>query len=697
MSKYRILTILSASILLSMSVQAVNIVDWEQAYRKADEKIDSLTLDEKIHFMRGYSSFFFFGVPEKGIPFLYHSDATGGVNIRRNLPDMSMIEPLERSTAMPCPAMLAATFSPELAHRYAQNIGEECRAGGIEILLGPGVNIARNSQCGRNFEYLGEDPFLSSVMASSYIKGMLSTGTAPCLKHFIGNETEFYRRRSNSIIDERAMHEIYLPPFKAGIEAGCPYVMASYNQVNGEWTGQNRLLLKDLLRDELGFRGSVMSDWSSVYDTEKIVLNGINTEMPGRKELYQEVIELLQAGKISEKDIDNMIRPAIATGYAYGLYDRQKYNTAMLDRYHQHVRTAYDVASEGTVLLRNNGILPLKPMKKILVTGTYLDYVPRTPTHPAASAAVEGYDNVSLSMAMRKKFGDNVTFSKNPTIEEIRNADVVIVSLGTEDIESFERPFALPKEQETLAQIAVDNNPNTIILINSGSAVKMSAWNDKSAAILWGWYPGQNGMLAIVDIITGDVNPSGKLPITIERQFKDSPAFDTMPAGAEFYTDAPRAYNEKLISIYDVNYKESVLVGYRWYETKGIAPLYPFGFGLSYTTWELSRPIVLIDGDIIKVKVRLANTGQREGSEVVQVYVTEDKPTVLRPVKELKAFNKVSLGAGEATDVCLEFNKDAISYWDIASHGWKLNPGIYTASIGTSSSDISHRVKFTIK
>ena len=291
---------------------AQQVVAWDEAYRQADARIAQLTLDEKISFMRGYSSFFFYGVPEKGMPYIYLSDATQGVHMRDNLSDPTMVRQLERSTAFPCPISLAATFNPSLAYRYAEAVGEECRAGGIEVLLGPGMNIYRNSQNGRNFEYMGEDPLLASAMVAEYVKGMQSTGTVACLKHFICNETEFYRRRSNSIVDERALHELYLPPFKAGIDAGVGYVMTSYNRLNGEWAGQNADLIRRILRGELGFRGCVMSDWSSVNDTEKVVKSGQNVEMPGRKEFFGEVRALLKEGRITEKDIEKMIRPNIA-------------------------------------------------------------------------------------------------------------------------------------------------------------------------------------------------------------------------------------------------------------------------------------------------------------------------------------------------------------------------------------------------
>lgn len=663
-------------------------ITWEEAYRRADEIILKLTLDEKLNFMRGYSEFFFYGVPEKGIPYIYHSDATGGVNIRRNLSDTTMVKPLERSTAFPCPQMLAATFNSELAKKYAVSVGEECRAGGIEILLGPGLNMARNSQNGRNFEYFGEDPYLSSVMTAAYVEGMQSTGTAACLKHFICNETEFYRRRSNSVVDERALHEIYLPPFKAGIDAGVAYVMSSYNQVNGEWAGQNPWLLKDVLRGKLGFKGCIMSDWSSVYDTEKVIKNGVNTEMPGRKTVIGEARNLLAEGRVTEEDINRMIRPSIATGIAFGLYSREKYRPELLAKYPLHEQVAYDVASEGIVLLSNDGILPLNSSRNILLTGRFLNEVPRTGDNPAASAAVKGYNNITLVDALIHKFGNRVKVEEKPTSAQLAEADVVLISTGTIDMESFERPFALPSEEEKFIKMAVEANPNTIVLVNSGSGIRMTDWYDKAAAVIYGWYPGQNGMKALAEILAGDLNPSGKLPMTIERDFNDSPAKNTMPKGAEFYHTAYRAYNEKLISVFDVNYDESILIGYRWYETKGIQPLFPFGFGLSYTDFELSKPSIKLKNNKIAVQVTLKNTGKREGAEVVQLYVSENNPTVLRPKKELKAFKKVKLESGKDTVVELLVDRDDLAYWDVKAHDWQVNAGLYTFSIGTSSADI---------
>lgn len=680
----------------STQLRAQQIMSWDEAYTQADKKLSELTLDEKKGFMLGHSDFYFFGVPEKGIPFLYLSDASQGVHIRKNLAD-KLVKQLDKSTAFPAPIMLAATFNPQLAYKYAKSVGEECRAGGIEVLLGPGVNITKNAQNGRNYEYMGEDPFLSAMIASNYVKGMQSTGTAACLKHFIGNETEFYRRRSNSVIDERALHEVYMAPFRAGIEAGAGYVMTSYNKVNGEWAGQSKYVIDTLLRRDLGFRGSVMSDWRSVYDPEKVIFSGQNSVMPGNRKEVAAMKATLATGKITEADIDAMIRPVLATGIAFGFYDREKYRPELLQLFPEHVATAYETAAEGTVLLRNNGVLPLGHERKILVIGKYLDGDPRLEcANPSSSADVEGYDFVSLRQALKDEFGSNVKFSPKPTADELKKADVVLAVVGTIDLESFERPFALPKDEENMVKNAVKQNPNTVVLVISGSGIRMTDWNNQAAAVIYGWYPGQQGMRAVADILSGDVNPSGKLPMTIDREFAESPSSKIMPAGAEFYNSARRAFNEALIQVYDVPYAESVLVGHRWYDAKGLKPLYPFGHGLSYTTFALAKPQVKVKGDKITVKVNLTNTGSREGAEVVQVYIGEDNPSVLRPVKELKGLRKVAVEPGKTKTVEFEIDRNELAFWNDKTRGWQVNPGNYTLSIGTSASDIAFTLPFRI-
>lgn len=668
------------------SVYAIGTPDWQTSYAWADAKLKELTLDEKLNMTVGYEEFFFPGFPEKGIPYLYLSDATKGVHLRPELTDTVHIRQLERSTAFPAPIMLAATFNPELSYEYGKAVGEECRAGGVELLLGPGVNLARNSQCGRNYEYLGEDPYMVGRMAAEYIKGLQSTGTAACIKHFIGNETEFYRRRTNSIIDERTLHELYMRPFKAGIDAGVAFIMTSYNKLNGEWTGESRYVIDTLIRRDLGFKGAVVSDWRSVYDHEKVVKSGQNSIMPGSREIRNDIAGLVSSGKLTEKDIDSMIRPLLATCHAFGLYDREKYIPKLLSKFPDHERISMRTAEEGTVLLKNNGILPLENPngKKILVTGNYLD---KDFNWVHASADVKGYDQISWRQALQKEFGDNLIFTAKPTDKEIKDADIVIVSTGTVDREAYERPFELPAAENNQLKRITALNPNTIVVVFTGSGVKLTDFAEDAAAIVYGWYSGQNGMAAVAGVLTGRINPSGKLPLSIEKDFNDSPAKDVMPKGAKFYT---KLVNERMITPYDVNYDEGVLMGYRWYDTKGIAPLYPFGYGLTYTDWEITKPSVKVKDGKVVVKSGLKNIGKRDGAQVVQIYASEKNPTVVRPMKELKGVKKIFLAAGTNTRFEISFDIDELGFYDSENHGWKLNPGEYVIAIGTSSRDILH-------
>lgn len=698
--KAKTFILLLCSLALVQSVAAQQMMSWDEAYRQADSMIGRLTLDQKIAMMRGYDKFFLPGVPEAGIPYVFTSDATQGLRLNLNLPDPTMVRQIERSTAFPAPIMLAATFSPELAHRYARGVGEECRASGVEVLLGPGMNIYRNSQCSRNFEYLGEDPFLAARMVEAYVTGMQSTGTLACLKHFLANNTEWYRRRSNSIVDERAIHEIYTPAFVAGIEAGAATVMTAYNRLNGEWCGQSRQVITDLLRGEFGFRGAVMSDWRSIYDWRKVVESGQNIDMPGEDYFYltSDIRSFVDRGEITERQIEEMIRPTIATSIAFGLYDRilsgDKYRPELTDSLPAHVRTSYDVAAEGTVLLRNNGILPLRDTSRnILLTGRWIDELPRG----GGAARVEGYDIVTPRAALSRL--GRVTVSPKPSDEELRSADVVIITTGTYDTEGVERPFAMHKADERAVRRAVELNPNTIVIVNSGSGIDMTAWSDRCAALVYGWYPGQNGYDAIADILAGRVNPSGKLPMTIERSFADSPACGTMPRGASFYD---RVRNEHFIMPYDVVYEESVLVGYRWYEYRNIEPLFPFGYGLSYTTFSIDKPQAvggskLSGNDTATIRVRIRNTGDRRGKEVIQLYIGEDCPTVVRPPKELKGIRKIELGPQQSASVEFTLSKRDFAFWDTDSHSWRTNPGDYTIYIGSSSADIACTLKLTIK
>ncbi len=672
------------------------MISWDEAYSKADEILKTLTLDEKVEMTRGHNRFFLPGAPAKGLPHVYTVDASAGVRINDRLTNQNEVRHPQKTTQFPAPIALASTFNPELAHAYGEAVGYETRMAGAGVLLGPGLNIYRSSQCGRNFEYMGEDPYLAGQMVANYVVGMQSTGTMACLKHFVCNNTEFLRRISNSVVDERAMMEIYTPAFKAGIDAGAGSVMTSYNLVNGEWAGESKYVITDLLRGTLGFKGLVMTDWRSVFDWKKVVLSGQNVEMPGDRNQPQHINSvqgLLASGELTENNIDDMIRPMIATCIRFGLYERfrngQPNEDALEAKFPHHEQVSYQTAAEGSILLKNNGILPLNEGQQVLLVGRWAKTTPQG----GGASRVDGFNCVTPEQALRAALRTRVKAVEKPDFIQLQEADVVVIATGTFDSESIERPFAMEREDEALVRMACAANKKVIVLVLSGSGIDMSAWRDKVSAIIYGWYPGQAGMQAIADIMVGKINPSGKLPATIEKSFKDSPAYGMIPKGMKVSHTAKNV-NELWIAPrhYDVEYKESVLVGYRWYEAKGIEPLFPFGFGLSYTTFELSKAKAakqISAEKPLKVTVRLENTGKMAGAEVVQLYVQENNPTVLRPKKELKAFKKVHLEAGKSTTVELELNHKDLAFWNDKTHAWEVNKGTYTIHIGNSSANIS--------
>ncbi|ATC66110.1 glycosyl hydrolase [Nibricoccus aquaticus] len=662
-------------------------VSFEDATTRADALLAKLSLDEKHQLISGHRGFFTKGFPHHGIPELLMSDASGGVNLRRNLG-----LPLDRSVAFPAPIALAATWNPALAARYARAIGEECRAANVAILLGPGVNIYRHSQCGRNFEYFGEDPFLAAQITERYVLGVLETGTIPTLKHFLANNTDHHRRTSDSALDERTMHEIYLPAFKAGIDAGAMAVMTAYNQVNGEWAGQSRAVIEKLLRETLGYQWLVMTDWWSVFDAEKIIASGQDLEMPGEKFLQADTPRLLKTGRVTEAQIDRLVRSILRTQIAMGLHDRPVHEPYYAERFPEHEQVALQTARESIVLLTNrDAILPLRrgSAKKILLTGLFTDTLARG----GGSAEVEGYNHVQLRDALTAVYGDALTVLENPTDADLRSADAVFLSTGTHDSEGWDRPFALPDAEEQRILRAVSLNPRTIVLVNTGSGIRMTAWADRAAAIVYAWYPGQNGNRALAEILCGDTAPSGKLPFTIEREFTDSPGANYLPPGEQLYTGWDPD-NDMSRPINRIPYTEGILVGYRWYEAKKIAPLFPFGHGLTYTTFEYSQLSItpdklrLPDGRI-SIEFTVTNTGPVAATEVAQLYLSALSPSVPRASKELRGFTRLTLQPGESRIARIRLVPKDFSFWDVTTHTWKAEPGPYKILIGGSSAQIA--------
>jgi len=663
-------------------------VSFDIASEWADSIVNLMTLEEKISLIGGDRIFFTQEIPRLKIPSVMFADATQGVHLRSKWKEEFFYdEALPKSTAFPCPLLLASSWNKDLAYDYAHAIGEECKAGGISVLLGPGMNIYRISQCGRNFEYFGEDPFLAGEMIRKYVVGLQNTGTIATLKHFVTNNSDYFRRRSNSIVDERTLHEIYLPAFKAGIDAGAMAVMTSYNLLNGEWCGESEVVINDLLRGQLGFKWLVMTDWWSVYNGEKTIKSGQDLEMPYRKATLN-AEELLKQGLVTESDINRMVRSILRTLYAMDAFKREL-DEEMYSKIEEHEKIALQTAREGIVLLRNeNEILPLDdPSKNVLLTGDYMEKV----AMGGGAATVKGYNHVVLSKALKELYGENLKVIEGPSDEEVRSADIVILNIGTFDSEGWDRSFDLPEELDQKIIRIADLNQNTVVVVNSGSGINMSKWNDKVAAIVYAWYPGQNGALALAEILTGKINPSGKLPISIEKNFKDSPGFGYIPEGEELYTGW-NDEEEKVRELHDIVYDEGIFIGYRWYEMKNIKPLYSFGFGLSYTSFEyanleISKSAFHAEEEIV-VKFELKNTGAVMGSEIAQLYIKDVESSVERPLKELKGFEKVQLNSGEKTKISIILSREDFSFWSPELKAWTAEPGTFEILVGPSSDNL---------
>jgi beta-glucosidase len=671
---------------------------------RVDDLLSRLTLEEKISLVHADSKFTTAAIPRLGIPRRWLDDGPHGV--REDIgPDTWL--PAGRTddfaTAMPAGICLAATWNPELGFHEGEAIGQEARARGKDIMLGPGVNILRTPLCGRNFEYLGEDPFLSAQMCVGYIRGEQSQGISSCVKHFALNNQEFDRARINVEVDERVLREIYLPAFQAAVqEAGVWSVMGAYNQLRGQHCCENDYLLNKILKTEWGFHGLVMSDWAGVHNTREAVLNGLDLEM-GTETNYdnfyfaQPYLDGLKSGEFTGAGLDDKVRRNLRVMFATHVFDVERPKGSLNTPAHQAV--ARRVAEEGIVLLKNeNNLLPLDPheIKSIAVIG---DNATRLHAHGGDSSGIKAFYEITPLAGILARVGKevNITFSQgyeknggpalaDNAVAAARAADVVIYVGGLNhdkglDCEGADRPdMKLPFGQDELIWKLVAANPRTIVVLN-GTMVEMDAWLDKVPALLQAWYPGMEGGNALAAVLFGDVNPSGKLPATFPKKLADTPA----------YAFGPSAYPG---TDGTVTYSEGLLVGYRWFDAKQIEPLFPFGFGLSYTTF-LYSGLKLIAGEgtngSLIAQFDLENTGNRAGAEVAQLYVHEENPHLARPEKELKGFQKVFLQPGEKRTVSIPLPRSAFAYYDPAQPGWVVQPDKFEVLIGSSSRDIRLR------
>jgi beta-glucosidase len=675
---------------------------------RVDDLLSRLTLEEKLALIHADSKFSTAAIPRLGIPRRWLSDGPHGV--REDVgPDTW--KPAGRTddfaSWMPALIGLSSTFNPELSRAYGDVIGEEALKRDKQIMLGPGVNIMRTPLNGRNFEYFGEDPFLTSRMAVSYIRGVQSHQVAACVKHFAANNQEWERGTINVEMDERALREIYLPAFRAAVqEAQVWAVMGAYNKFRGEHACHNNYLLNKVLKEEWGFQGLVMSDWAGTHDTREAVLNGLDLEM-GTEKPYDNFYlagpfrEGLRKGEFPMSILDDKVRRNLRQIVAIGALNGRGQG-AINTKAHQD--TARRIAEEGIVLLKNEGgALPLDDakIKSVAVIG---ENAVQLQAYGGGSARVKAFYEITPLEGIVRRAGQrvNVTYSTgyspepdpnliDRAVQAASQADVAIIVGGLNHSKYFDaeasdrKDLKLPYRQDELIQRVVEANPRTIVVFLGGGPMEMGPWLAKVPAVMMAWYPGMEGGNALARVLFGDVNPSGKLPCTFPKRLEDSPAH------------ALGAYPGK--NGQEV-YLEGILVGYRWFDTKKIEPLFPFGYGLSYTNFKYSS-LNLSEGKdpkgpVVTAEFEIENTGTREGGEVAQIYVNQAQPRLPRPVKELKGFQKVFLKPGEKQRVSIPIERSAFAYYDPDKKGWIAEKGEFTILIGSSSRDIRLESKFTL-
>ncbi len=664
---------LAAVVLGVVTLSAQSITQEDKDRAKA--LVEKMTLEEKIDYIGGLNKFYIRGVERLGIPEIRMADGPQGV---RND---------TKSTLFACGVAAAATWNETAMKEMGTALGQDARARGVHIMLGPGVNIYRSPLCGRNFEYMGEDPYLASRAAVNYIKGIQAEGVMATIKHFAMNNQEYDRHHVSSDVDERTMNEIYFPSFRAAVEeAKVGAVMTSYNQVNGIHAAENPYLIRENLKGKWGFQGFVMSDWTSTYSTLGCIRGGLDLEMPMAYCMDRaSVMALLENGVVEESEIDEKVQNILQALIAFGFLDRPQLDKNISEDNQYSNDIAYKLSCESAVLLKNEGVLPLKGATKknqIVLMGPNADVIPCG----GGSGRVDAIHTTSLAEGMKtlgKKYPTVLVDNYKSSVSAIEKAAAVIVSVGydkTSERENSDRTFTLPEGQDEMIEFAAAHNKNVIVVIYAGGAVDMSRWQDKVAAIVMGWYPGQQGGLAIANILAGKVNPSGKLPMSFEKTLEDNPTYNS------YYPAEPRS--KRGFTYKFVTYTEGIFVGYRGYERKGIEPAYPFGYGLSYTTFEYAASNCIKSGDGYDVVFTVTNTGKRDGAEVSEIYVGEKNPCVARPAKELKGFAKTVIPAGKSAKVRVHLPKSAFEYYDVKSHEWVLNPGYFTVYIGSSSADI---------
>ena len=741
MKMYRALWIALSMIHCPLSVSFAQTPVYLDESKPMEQRIDDalarMTLDEKIAVIHAQSKFSSPGVKRLGFPDLWTDDGPHGVR-----PDVLWDEWVQAGqtndscVAFPALSCLAATWNPALSQLYGESLGEEALYRGKNVMLGPGVNINRTPFNGRNFEYMGEDPWLASCMVVPYIQGLQSKGVAACVKHYALNNDEEYRHQVNVIVSDRALHEIYLPAFKAAVQEGGAWaIMGSYNLYQNQHNCHNAILLNKILKQDWGFDGVVLSDWGGCHNTEEAIMNGLDLEfgswtdglMMGATNAYDNYYmalpykRLIQEGKYSTKELDEKVRRVLRLFYRTTMNRHRPFGFLCSE---SHYQAALKIAQEGIVLLKNDReLLPVKNAKRILVVG---ENAIKMMTVGGGSSSLKVQKEILPLDGIKARFADaEVDFARGyvgdtvqsyngvtvgrslydlrsaeeltaEAVAKAKNADVVIFIGGLnksnyQDCEGHDRQtYGLPYGQDQLVEALVKANPNLVYVNISGNAVAMP-WAKKVPAIVQGWFIGSEAGEALASVLAGDVNPSGKLPFTWYARLED--------CGAHATGSYPGTWRDGH-QIIDEAYKEDIFVGYRWIDKQHIKPLFPFGYGLSYTTFKVSNLRAdkkeMTADDQLTITADVKNVGFSAGAEVMQLYIGDTKSSQPRPVKELKGFKKVYLEPGETQQVSFTIDRSALSFYDEKTGDWTAEPGEFVAMVNNSSAPTHNLIRFML-
>lgn len=652
---------------------------------KIKELVAQMTLEEKAAMCSGADFWHTEAVERLGIPASMVSDGPHGLRKQNEEGDHLGINDSIKAVCFPAGCGTAASFNRELLTQMGETLGNECQAEGVSVILGPAVNIKRSPLCGRNFEYYSEDPFVASEMAGALIHGIQSKNVGTSIKHFLANNQETRRMSSDSRVDERTLHEIYLAAFEGAVKKAKPWtVMCSYNKINGTYAAQNHQYLTETLRDQWGFDGYVMSDWGAVNNRVEDLKAGLDLEMPGSNGANDKMIAgAVLSGELDEGIVDEAVEHILNIVFRY---EDNRDHSAVFDKYKDH-EMARRVAEETIVLLKNEGVLPLSDSQKVAFIGKYAKK-PRYQgggsshinSHKITSALDAAAEMKNVTYAQGFDDAEDKTDEKllAEAVEAARGADVAVIFAGLPDkfeSEGFDRKhMAMPDCQNELIEKVAAVQPNTVVVLHNGSPVEMP-WIGQVKGIVEAYLGGQAVGGAVCDILFGKVNPSAKLPETFPLRLEDNPSYLSYIGEGDV-----------------VEYREGIFVGYRYYDKKKMDVLFPFGYGLSYTTFEYSNLTVdkeqMKDTDTLRVTVDVTNTGDVAGKEVVQLYVADRESTAIRPVKELREFAKVELAPGETKTVAFTLDKRAFAYYSVRIHDWHVETGEFDIMIGKSSRDI---------